>query len=50
MKIFISLLFYWCFQVTGFGQVRVILDTDIDSDVDEVQAVAMVHALADQKR
>ncbi|MBA2761462.1 MAG: nucleoside hydrolase [Segetibacter sp.] len=27
-----------------------ILDTDIDSDVDDVEAVAMVHALADQKK
>ena len=50
MKIFISLLFYWCFHLTSFGQVRVILDTDIDSDVDDVEAIAMVHALADQKK
>ncbi len=50
MKIFIS-LFYLCFlQIAGFTQVRIILDTDIDSDVDDVEAVAMVHALADQKK
>ncbi len=36
--------------MTGFGQVRIILDTDIDSDVDDVEALAMVHALADQKK
>jgi purine nucleosidase len=28
---------------------RVILDTDIDSDVDDVQALAMLHTLADQR-
>jgi hypothetical protein len=32
------------------GRLGVILDTDIDSDVDDVEAVAMVHALADQKK
>jgi inosine-uridine nucleoside N-ribohydrolase len=49
MKIFISL--FLCFlQIAGFTQVRIILDTDIDSDVDDVEAVAMVHALADQKK
>lgn len=50
MKVFIS-LFYFCFiQIVGFAQVRIILDTDIDSDVDDVEAVAMVHALVDQKK
>jgi inosine-uridine nucleoside N-ribohydrolase len=49
MKIFITL--FLCFlQIAGFTQVRIILDTDIDSDVDDVEAVAMVHALADQKK
>ncbi len=49
MKIFITL--FLCFlQIAGFTQVRIILDTDIDSDVDDVGAVAMVHALADQKK
>lgn len=49
MKIFITL--FLCFlQIAGFTQVRIILDTDIDSDVDDVEAVAMVHALANQKK
>jgi len=49
MNIFITL--FLCFlQIAGFTQVRIILDTDIDSDVDDVEAVAMVHALADQKK
>lgn len=42
-----SLLF---FNVAGFGQYRVILDTDIDSDVDDVEALAMLHTLTDQKK
>lgn len=47
----IILLFSFCFlQIKCFAQVRIILDTDIDSDVDDVEAVAMVHALADQKK
>ena len=50
MKIFIS-LFYLCFlQIAGFTQVNMILDTDIDSDVDDLEALAMVHALAEQKK
>ncbi|HEV7348591.1 nucleoside hydrolase [Telluribacter sp.] len=31
-------------------QYNVILDADIDSDVDDVEALAMVHTLADQKK
>lgn len=33
-----------------FGQYRVILDADIDSDADDVEALAMMHTLADQKK
>ncbi|MBD0289065.1 MAG: nucleoside hydrolase, partial [Flavisolibacter sp.] len=51
MKQLIALLFYFCFfQTKSFAQVRIILDTNIDSDVDDVEAVAMVHALAGQKK
>jgi purine nucleosidase len=32
-----------------FAQYNVIFDTDIDSDVDDVEALAMLHTLADQK-
>ncbi len=31
--------------MTGFAQQRVILDTDIDSDVDDVGALAMLYNL-----
>jgi inosine-uridine nucleoside N-ribohydrolase len=34
----------------GLAQYKVILDADIDSDVDDVEALAMVHTLADQKK
>lgn len=34
----------------AYSQYRVILDTDMDSDVDDVEALAMVHTLADQKK
>jgi len=42
-----SLIIWWFLVVSGTGclaQARVILDTDIDSDVDDVQALAMLHA------
>lgn len=44
-----------CFWLLLFGQVtlaqsRVILDTDIDSDVDDVEALGMLHTLVDQKK
>lgn len=32
------------FSLASFAQTRVILDADIDSDVDDVQALAMLHA------
>jgi len=34
----------------SFAQNKVILDADIDSDVDDVEALAMLHTLADQKK
>lgn len=33
-----------------FARYKVILDADIDSDVDDVEALAMMHTLADQKK
>src|SRR5687768_16875818 len=51
MKVLVGFLFYFFIvQISGFSQVRIILDTDIDSDVDDVEAVAMVHTLAEQKK
>lgn len=34
----------------GYGQPNVILDTDIDSDVNDVEALAMLHTLADREQ
>ncbi len=39
-----------CLCVPIYGQSRVILDTDIDSDVDDAEALAMLHTLADRKQ
>lgn len=51
MKQLFSLLFLILFlNQISLAQYRVILDADIDSDVDDVEALAMVHALADQKK
>jgi inosine-uridine nucleoside N-ribohydrolase len=47
-KIFFFILFL--FSVSLRGQVPVILDTDLDSDVDDVGAMAMLHTLADNQR
>jgi purine nucleosidase len=44
----ISLLAF--LHLPAFAQYRVIFDTDIDSDVDDVQALAMLHVLADQQK
>ena len=41
---FLVIISTGCLAQTGAAQVRVILDTDIDSDVDDVQALAMLHA------
>ncbi|GHB78568.1 nucleoside hydrolase [Persicitalea jodogahamensis] len=40
------LILFWALlcSVCSFAQTRVILDADIDSDVDDVQALAMLHA------
>ncbi|MBD0255659.1 MAG: nucleoside hydrolase [Cytophagales bacterium] len=44
-------LFLFCWlPLLGYGQPNVILDTDIDSDVDDVEALAMLHTLADRKQ
>ena len=43
MKIFFR-IFILCFTLTCAAQTNVILDTDIDSDVDDVQALAMLHS------
>lgn len=48
-KIYIFLVFILG-SVPGFGQYRVILDADIDSDVDDVEALAMLHNLDSQKK
>ena len=47
-KIFFVILF--SFSVSLKAQVPVILDTDLDSDVDDVGAMAMLHTLADNHR
>ena len=45
---------WFCFfcglPLLGYGQPNVILDTDIDSDVDDVEALAMLHTLADRNQ
>lgn len=46
-------IIYWsffCLSATGFSQPRVILDADIDSDVDDVAALAMLHNLASNEK
>ena len=45
--------FYFIFILGFYSQAQqynIILDTDIDSDVDDAEALAMVHTLADQKK
>ncbi|TVP48812.1 MAG: nucleoside hydrolase [Mongoliibacter sp.] len=45
---FIALLYFCVFSIISNAQsYKVILDTDIDSDVDDVGALAMLHTLAD---
>ena len=50
MKLVIA---YFCLLLlittAGLAQYRVILDADIDSDVDDAEALAMLHAYADKK-
>src|SRR5688572_29562092 len=49
-KAFLLLYLVFLFSRVGLAQYKVILDADIDSDVDDVEALAMVHTLADQKK
>jgi len=49
-KAFIFLYSVLFLTTLGFAQNKVILDADIDSDVDDVEALAMLHTLADQKK
>ncbi|MDO1451664.1 hypothetical protein Q0590_35655 [Rhodocytophaga aerolata] len=46
---FLFLAFLLLLPALSIAQYKVILDTDIDSDVDEVETLAMLHRLADQK-
>ncbi|WP_051359798.1 nucleoside hydrolase [Adhaeribacter aquaticus] len=51
MKIVAALCFLLLgFQLLGHTQYKVILDADIDSDVDDVEALAMLHTLHAQKK
>ena len=49
MKYLLSFLFLLAFTVS-FAQQRVILDADIDSDVDDAEALAMLHTLHRKKQ
>ena len=44
MKKYLQIIFLTVLAPLSFAQTRVILDADIDSDVDDVQALAMLHA------
>ena len=48
MRQFIIILLFFLSKIS-FAQYRVILDTDIDSDADDVEALAMMHSLANDK-
>ncbi len=43
-------LAFLLFPFLSLAQYKVILDTDIDSDVDDVEALAMLHTLANQNK
>ena len=48
-----KLTIYFCclalvFQTTLFGQVKIIFDSDFDSDIDDVGALYLLHTLADR--
>lgn len=51
IKKWLGLGFVVCVSLVSYAQspVKVILDTDIDSDVDDVGALAMLHTLADHQ-
>lgn len=44
----LALLIYGCAMTTAVGQTRIIFDTDIAPDYDDVGALAMLHAFADR--
>jgi purine nucleosidase len=48
--LFTFLLFYIGYSPLSAQSLKVILDTDIDSDVDDVGALAMLHTLADHNK
>ncbi|MFO7824143.1 MAG: nucleoside hydrolase [Cyclobacterium sp.] len=49
-SLFLNCLVLLCCQLTFAQTQQVILDTDLDSDVDDVGAMAMLHTLADHGR
>ena len=46
MKRFVTIILLWGLLSTGFALEKVIFDTDMNGDVDDVGALAMLHALA----
>lgn len=50
MKLIFTLIFLLIGFYSPAQQLKVILDADIDSDVDDAEALAMVHKLADLKK
>lgn len=44
------LILFFAFTIHSQAQVRVILDADLDSDVDDVGALAMLHTLEDHQK
>src|SRR5690554_1733170 len=51
LRILLGGMLFFSASIVCHGQspIKVILDTDIDSDVDDVGAVAMLHTLADHQ-
>lgn len=49
-KVFVFLGIILFLNSASFARYKVIIDTDIDSDVGDVEALAMVHTLADEKK
>lgn len=49
-RTFLFLAFLLLLRALSVAQYQVILDTDMDSDVDDVEALAMLHTLADEKK
>jgi len=50
MKPLLVFFFMFSFGLMGYGQPKVILDADIDSDVDDVAALAMLNMLHNNKQ